>query len=215
MKDGFLFGLLPYAALLLFVIGVAVRMGFAPRSSSGSLDARPSWRGLPWRSWSWRVGLVGVLLGHLAGFLFPGALASIHQHPRFLSMMEAAGVIFGTLAVVGLLVEVFHDDGGLRPRSLLDTVGLTLVGVALVSGLAMILAYRGAPSWYGPVLVPYLQSILVFEPRLGLMGPLPFWVRLHVLTAFLLLAVAPWTSLGGWVARRGRFGSLRAAQDVA
>lgn len=215
MKDGLLFGLLPYGALLLFLLGVAVRVGTASRASSGSWGAPFSWRALPWRSWSWQVGLAGVLLGHLIGFLFPQALVSLHQHPRLLATVEAAGAIFGTLAVVGLLLEVFPDDGGLRPRSLLDTVGLTLVGVALTSGLVMILAYRGAPSWYGPVLVPYLQSILVFEPRLGLMSPLPFWVRLHALTAFLLLAVAPWTSAGGWVARRGRFGLLRAAQDVA
>lgn len=203
MKDELLFGLLPYGAFLLFLTGFGVRLVVpGSRGSSGRLGSRLTGRSLSWRSWSWRVGFAGVLLVHLVGFLFPRGLESIHQSPRVLLTVEALGVLFGALAVVGLLLETLQPDGGLRPRSAFDTVGLTLLGVALASGLLMTLNFRGSPTWFGAVLVPYLRSILELEPRVGLIGPLPFLVRLHVLAAFLLLAAAPWTSAGSWVSWR-------------
>lgn len=203
MKDELLLGVLPYAVLALFVTGAFVRL--VPGSRKRGVD-RGRRNPAHFLSWSWRIGLGGVLLGHLTGFLFPGALQAIHQRPGLLLLVEGVGVVFGVLALAGLALETLSPHGRLHPRSFLDTVALTLLGMALASGLAMTILFRNAPSWYGAILVPYLWSLFSFEPRVGLVASLPFCPRAHVLAVFLLLAVAPWTSAGSWAASKLRSG---------
>lgn len=213
MKDEFLFRLLPYVALVLFLMGGVVRWAGSRWVEPSADGWRPSSRSRP--SWSWRVGIAGVVAGHGVGLFFPQAFGTLHTHPRLLLTVDAASVLFGALAVAGLAMKL-AAGAGRRLRSPVDTLGLTILGVALVSGLAIALVYRGAPSWYGTVLVPYLRSICLLEPRPDLVALMPFWLRLHVVAGFLLLGVAPWTSVGrSLAARRAPGTGTRVARETA
>lgn len=192
-----MFRWLPYGALAVFVLGVLLRV-----LGSGASGPRPAARRASSWSWSWRIGLAGAVLGHLVGLLAPGVLVALHQHPVTLLAVEGLALVFGLTALFGLLLEACSSGGGLRPKSLLDSLGLTFLGLALVSGVSLTLLFRSAPAWYATVLTPYLGSLLTLEPRVALISPLPFWARLHLLAVFLLLAVAPWTTAGALLASR-------------
>jgi nitrate reductase gamma subunit len=45
------------------------------------------------------------------------------------------------------------------------------------------------------VFTPYLWSILTLQPRLDLVAPLPWLIKLHVVNLFILLAVYPFSRL--------------------
>lgn len=202
MREQVLFAWLPYAVLVTFGLGVVLRLRRTPSKPSPGPSPERRRSSPSWRSWSWRIGLAGVVAGHVIGFLAPGLLEALHRSPRLFLALEALGALLGLAALSGLLLQVLAPGGRPAPRGILDTVALTLLVTSLATGLAIALAYRGAPSWYGTVLVPYLRSLLVLEPRTGLLTPLPYPLRLHVLAAFLLFAAAPWTSPAVAAARR-------------
>ena len=65
--------------------------------------------------------------------------------------------------------------------------------IEVISGLAIAVLYRWGSSWSGVTLVPYLLSLLHMKPAVELVAGMPFLVRLHVVCAFALLAIAPFT----------------------
>ncbi|HEX9135767.1 MAG TPA: respiratory nitrate reductase subunit gamma, partial [Nitrospirota bacterium] len=50
-------------------------------------------------------------------------------------------------------------------------------------------------SWYAGVAAPYLWSILALSPDVALISNLPFLVQFHVVGAFVILALLPFTRL--------------------
>jgi nitrate reductase gamma subunit len=200
MDDRLLFGVLPYAALGLCLTGLAVRV-FRPRSEPGAKARCKPLKGLLWGSVSWRVGLVGVLLGHLAGFLVPRSVLLWNQQPLRLVMLEATGLALGLLAALGLGLTLLAPRwcGRKSPLSMTDTLLLTLLAVSIVSGLGIAVFDRWGSSWYASVIVPYLRSLMRLSPSVGFLAEMPFLVRLHVVSAFALMAALPLTRLAALV----------------
>lgn len=187
MKDQLLFAVLPYAAVLIALTGLVCR-------AAGWLETRrpePADRRLP-GAWARRIGLGGVVLGHLAGLAFPGAFVEWTRHPVRLLILEGVGLAFAGLALVGIVLGVaFGLRRAHRAGRSLDIACTTLLAVALLSGIGIALAHHWSSTWYAATLVPYLRSLATLEPRLELAALMPFLVRFHVLTGFALLATAP------------------------
>jgi nitrate reductase gamma subunit len=91
-------------------------------------------------------------------------------------------------------------------RHVADTAFLALLFVEVSSGLLTAVLYRWASSWAASTLAPYTRSLFDGEPAAALIKGLPFVVQIHVATAFLLLAVFPFTGIAalltGTVGRR-------------
>jgi len=192
-----LFGVLPYAALGTAVVGLAVR-ALLSRPSPRELERRlRTVRGLLRGSVSWRLGILGVLLGHLVGLLVPRGVLWWNQVPLRLVILEVTGFGLGVLAAVGLALIVLAPrfSGRLGPLSISDTVLLTLVATSVVSGLGLAVLHRWASSWYATVIVPYLRSLVLLAPEVGWMADLPFLVKLHAVSAFALVGILPFTRL--------------------
>jgi nitrate reductase gamma subunit len=74
-----------------------------------------------------------------------------------------------------------------------DTVFLTLLFVGVFSGLLVAALYRWGSSWGAITLSPYIVSLVRGNPTAGFAVQMPFLVRLHVFSAFAVLAVLPLT----------------------
>jgi nitrate reductase gamma subunit len=202
MSGDTLFSVCPYVAAALFAAGLAVRYLWARRRTpAASLPGHVT--GPPWGGLLWRAGLAMLVVGHLAGLLFPDGILAWNVSPARLYLLEGAALASGVAALAGwsgLCWGHLRRGSGSRAAVLADTAFLSLLGVALASGLAMAVLHRWASSWGAMILTPYARSLLGGRPAAELATELPYLARLHVAVTFALLAVAPWTRLGTLVA---------------
>lgn len=191
LHDVVLFAVLPYAALAVGILSLVWHglRGGGAQAGSASTESR----GLE-RSVSWRWGLGGLLVGHLVGFLLPTQILAWNRAPLRLLFLEGVAFVFGGLAILGLILDT---SGASRSRrrekpgagSVADTVALTTLAVVLASGIVVAFTERWGSSWYAAVMVPYLRSLATFDPVIEPIVGLPFWARLHLLSALVLPAM--------------------------
>ena len=196
--DQFLWIGLPYAALVLFPAGGIYRYrrrGFSYSSlSSQFLEGG----GLFWGSLPFHWGLAFLFFGHLAAFLFPETLLAFNNHPVRLLIIEISAFASGVLVLFGLLALFIRRVG--RPRirvvtSRMDLVIEVLLIVQVVLGLLTALTARWGSSWFAASLTPYLRSLFILQPDISVVATLPLLVKLHLIGAFLLAALIPFSRL--------------------
>lgn len=200
LRAELLFFAFPYAALLVLLIGVAIRFAIARQKPS---DIGPAASGA-WELLSgntiWKIGIGATFVLHLLGLVIPRALVAWNGVPARLYLLEASGFALGALALYGWVMIMRRHVGRVTssPRAafieITDCIGLSLLGMAIVSGLVMAALYRWGTSWSAGTLSPYIASLFAGSPRTELIENMPFLVRLHVLAAFAVVAVIPFTS---------------------
>ena len=65
----------------------------------------------------------------------------------------------------------------------------------VILGLWIALGYRWGASWFAADLSPYLWSLVKLSPETGAVFALPWVIRLHVVGAFLIVLLIPFTRL--------------------
>jgi respiratory nitrate reductase gamma subunit len=197
--DQFLFAVLPYAAgVLFFVLVVARRFKVPPFGSSG-LPA-PILTG-PHTSRArllFGYGLLVVLAGHVLGFLVPEQVLLWNNEPARLYVLEASALVFALLALVGLVLIVARCVANAEARREIGVGGWLLYAVLLVQvagGISVALLYPWGSSWYAASAAPYLRSLFRLDPDIAYISAMPVLVKLHIVGAFVLLGLLPFTRL--------------------
>ncbi len=198
MFDNLLFVIFPYAAFLLAIVVTVQRYfkgGFTYSSlSSQFLESSELFYG----SVPWHYGILSVLAGHLIGFLFPAEVLRFNSVPVRLYVLESTALLGGLLALSGLVNLMVRRCVSARVRAVtspMDILILVLLLIQVSLGVYIALFYRWGSSWYATSAVPYLRSMLLLQPDLKMLAPLPLAVKLHVLNASLLVAVFPFSRL--------------------
>jgi len=204
----------PYVALAVLACGLALRAwltaGRVPAVRRAVAEGRSPYP----RGWLWHVGWATLATAHAIGLLFPRAVLAWNRAGWRLYALEAitaaAGAIVVALWLRALGRHLAGRDAGdgagrqraggmLSPSSLLldlgDSVFLSLVALALVSGLLLAAIYRWGSSWGAVTLTPYLASIARGRPATLLIDHLPPLARLHVSVTFAAVAAFPFTRL--------------------
>lgn len=198
MPDLLLFIVLPYIALLCFIVVPIVRIRFGALTISSMSSQFLESKTLFWGSNAWHYGLLIVLPGHLIGFLIPNTILAFNAVPLRLFILEVTGLIGGVLMGFGIVLLLFRrvtNDKVLRMTSAVDIFALLLLLLLVITGITTAIMYRWGSSWYAAVLVPYLYSILAFNPQVDYVATLPYEVKMHILLAFVLIGVLPFTKL--------------------
>ena len=196
--DEILFGVLPYVAVILAIIGIIWRFTSDQFSISSLSSQFLETRQLFWGSVPWHYGILIILFGHLIGFLIPRSVLAWNGIPWRLYVLEASALAFGFLTLVGIILLIVRRAASARIRvvtSIMDLVLLLALLVQVAAGLWTAVFYRWGSSWYAGVAVPYLWSILKFSPDIALVSNLPFMVQVHIVGAFVLVALMPFTRL--------------------
>ena len=198
MSDNFFFIILPYAAFTLAVVVTIQRYfkrGFTYSSlSSQFLESDELFYG----SVAWHIGILVVLMGHLIGFAIPRQVLWFNGVPARLYVLETTGLLFGLLAFVGIVSLIVRRISSPRIRSVtsrMDVVVLLVLLVQVILGVYTALFYRWGSSWYATSAVPYLRSLFLLQPDLKMIAPLPFAVKLHIINAYVFLAILPFSRL--------------------
>ena len=196
--DQLLLAVFPYVAIVLAVVVTCLRY-FGNRFSYSSLSSQfLENRQLFWGSVPWHYGILFLLTGHLVGLLIPRTVLAWNGVPWRLYVLEASALAFGLLTLWGLIVLIFRRITSARIRavtSTMDVVLLLVLLVQVVAGVWMAIFYRWGSSWYAGFAVPYLVSLLKLNPDIVLVANFPFMAKLHIVNAFLILLLLPFTRL--------------------
>jgi len=189
---------LPYAAGLVFLVVTIQRY----RSRSFSVSSLSSQflegKSLFWGAIPFHVGILVALAGHLLAFLLPGATLAWNSEPVRLIALEVTGFAFGLSVLVGLCALLFRRYTDARVRMVTSRMDIVLELLLLAQvglGLWIALTQRWGSSWFAADLSPYLWSLVTLSPKLGAVTAMPLVIRLHVIGAFLILGIFPYTRL--------------------
>ena len=193
-----LFGILPYVALAIAIVGTVWRYRTNQFSYSSVSSQFLENRQLFWGSVPWHYGIILILFGHLLGLFFPASVMAFNGVPVRLYILEGTGLALGLLVLVGLVILLLRR--GINPRvravtSRMDLVLLLLLLLSIVTGVGTAIFYRWGSGWYVQTATPYLLSLFTFSLKVEYMASLPLLVKIHAVNAFVILAVFPFTRL--------------------
>jgi len=198
MFDYVLFAVFPYVAVVLAVV-VGIYRYFDDRFSYSSFSSQfLENRTLFWGSIPWHYGILIILLAHLLAFLFPTQWAALIAEPVRLYVLEVTGLVLAAVTILGLALLVIRRLRNPRVfivTTAMDWVMLTALLTQVVLGFWVALFYRWGADWYLHTAVPWLSSLLTLNPQIQYVTTLPWVVKLHMLNAFFIIALFPFTRL--------------------
>jgi len=206
--DQFLWVIFPYLSLVTFVLGHVYRYaydqyGWTPKSSQ-ILERRL----LMWGVLLFHWGFLFVFAGHVMGLLVPlevyRSLGVSDDNYHILSLW--AGATVGAVALIGILLLNIRRWFIPRIRRNTETMRFitdALLLVVIVLGMAATVGYRvyvnqydlPAEFEYRENIGPWFRSLFYFSPNPELMLEVPLVFQLHTLSAFVLFALWPFSSL--------------------
>ena len=197
-SDFILYAAFPYMAVLLAVVGSVYRFTSNRYSFSALSSQFLEGRRLFWGSAPFHYGILIVLAGHLVAFLFPRSLVWFNGVPVRLYILEITALAFGLLTLFGLVVLIYRRSVTSRVRvvtSGMDIVLLALLLILVASGVYVAIFHRWGSAWFVHTATPYLWSLLKLSPEPQYVAALPLAARLHILGAWSLVAIIPFTRL--------------------
>ena len=200
--NSLVFGIYPYVALSVLVIGSIVRYDREPyswRSGSSQLLRR---RQLVWGSVLFHVGVLIIFAGHFVGLLTPiavfDALGISHSAKQLLAVV--AGGVAGSMAIVGATLLVHRrlfDERVRTASSISDTLIIILLWLQLALGLATIPVSLGHLDGHEMVkFMTWAQGIFTFNPEAAshVADAAPVF-KLHLFLGLTILLIFPFTRL--------------------
>jgi len=196
MTNVLMFLVLPYLSFAIFIIGSAYRYmnkGYQVSSlSSQFIEGKQ----LFWGSQPFHWGILILFVGHLVAFLFPSSVLWFNHVPARRLILELSSFAFGLSALLGLILLIkrrLTNKSLLVVTNKMDMVVYTVLLTQIVSGLGVAFFVRWGSSWFATVLTPYLRSIFSFDPDITSVSTMPWWIQLHIISAFLIIAIIPFT----------------------
>ncbi len=200
----FLWVILPYICLTMLIVGTVWRwrvdrFGWTTRSSELH-ESRMLRIGSP----LFHFGILAVGVGHVMGLLIPKSwteAAGLGQTVYHL-IATLGGMLAGTAATIGLILLIYRRrtvGGVFQATTRNDKFMYVLLALPIVLGMIAVILHQVLAGEHGydyrETISPWLRGLLTFRPDTSLMAGVPIWFQLHVIAAFLLFAVWPYTRL--------------------
>jgi nitrate reductase gamma subunit len=200
--NAFLFGVYPYIALAVFLVGSLIRYDreqYSWKSDSSQLLRRGQLR---WGSNLFHLGILGIFFGHLFGLLTPLAVwHALGVTPAAKQMLAiVAGGIAGLACAGGLALLVHRRLSEARVRATsrpMDFAVLYLLLAQVLLGLysiAFSLEHRDGSEMLKFML--WAQGIITFRPdAAGLVAEAAWVFKTHIVLGLTLFVVFPFSRL--------------------
>ncbi len=198
----FLFGVYPYIALAIAIVGTWVRFDLSQYSWKSASSQMLRKKNMRWASNLFHVGIIVVLLGHLFGLLTPHVL-----YDRFISAghKQIAAVVVGGIAgvfcwigLVMLMWRRFTDDRISNTSKFSDKMILVLLFIQLTLGLGTI--FTSAQHLDGLTMLNYAgwaQDITLLRPiqAAARIEQADVIYQIHMALGITLIMIFPFTRL--------------------
>ncbi|WP_363324868.1 respiratory nitrate reductase subunit gamma [Eleftheria terrae] len=200
--EHFLFGIYPYIALSVFLLGSLLRFDreqYSWRSESSQMLSPGLLR---WGSNLFHLGVLGLFFGHAVGMLTPKAVFHALGVTAAQKQMLAigAGGVLGSLCLVGLLLLIVRRLGNERLRAVsrpMDYVVQFWLLATLLLGLSTLpLSVQHSDGATMLQLMGWAQSIVTFQGgSAGLLQGVSAVFKLHMFMGMTLFAIFPFSRL--------------------
>lgn len=197
----FLFGIYPYLALAVLLLGSLIRFDREPftwRSDSSQLLRK---RQLRLGSNLFHYGVLIVVAGHFVGFLAPDWIAHRILDPAQHQLVAmVTGGIAGLIAIIGLSLLIHRRLADPRIRQTSRSWDIAIVFMLwLQLALGLLTVPISAQHMDGAmfeVMTDYVKDVVTFQPGAAnaLIGT-PIVYRLHILLGFTIFLVSPFTRM--------------------
>lgn len=196
--DQLLFAVLPYVAMVVFLLGTIHRYRaetFTYSSLSSQLleNRQHFWALVPFH-----YAIIAVLGGHLIAFLIPRQVLLWNRVPLRLYVLEVTALIFGISALIGFIAIIVRRISEPKVRVVTtpaDWILYALLLILIFSGVYVAVFQRWGSAWFAAAAVPYLRSLVKLNPDIGAIAAMPWPVKIHILNAWLVIAFFPFTRL--------------------
>jgi len=198
MLETLLFAALPYVSAVLFLFVSIQRYRRDPFTFSSLSSQFLESKNLFWGSVPFHLGILTLFFGHLVGFVFPREMVMWNQVPIRLFILETTGLVAALLTLVGLVGLIVRRATSSRIQAATtaaDIVVYVLLLWQIGTGLWVALGLRWGSSWYTQVVVPYLWSLITFQPDIQRMVEMKLPAQLHIVGAFVLFGAFSFTRL--------------------
>ncbi len=196
MVNNMMFIAFPYLAFAIFLIGSIYRYKNRGMQVSSLSSQFLEGKKLFWGSQPFHWGLLVLFLGHLTAFLFPRAILAWNGEPVRLLILEISSFAFALAALFGLILLIkrrLSTKMVLVVTNKMDLVVYAVLITQIVTGLGVAFFVRWGSSWFSAVLTPYLRSVFSFNPDIDAVAASPMLIKLHIISAFLIIAIIPFT----------------------
>ncbi len=198
----FVFGIYPYIALSIFLLGSLIRFEreqYSWKSESSQLVYRGNLR---LGNILFHIGVLGLFFGHLVGLLTPvavwDALGVSHSFKQVFAM--SAGCVMGSLALIGLLILLHRrlsNDRLAANTTWRDKLVLLWILATLLLGLSTIFVSAQHLDGHEMVLLmSWAQHVVTFRGDAAQFIVEASWVfKLHLFMGMSLFVIFPFTRL--------------------
>ncbi|MDH4228634.1 MAG: respiratory nitrate reductase subunit gamma [Nitrospirota bacterium] len=197
----FFFGIYPYIAICVMVVGSILRYDRDPYSWKADSSQLLRRRGLRWGSNLFHVGVLFILFGHFFGLLTPHALYEhVISAENKQSLAMISGGIAGGLALIGLLILIWRrlaDERIKATTRFMDMAILLLLFAQLMLGMLTIPQSARHPDGATMMtLALWAQHIVTFRPGAAdyLTGVAPVF-KAHIVLGLTIFLIFPFTRL--------------------
>jgi len=116
--------------------------------------------------------------------------------PIRLFILEATAFGFGVLTMYGmtmLILRRLQHERLYAVTTPIDVSVYLILSLQIISGLWVAFFARWGSVWFASVIAPYLKSIFTFSPDIVAVSAMPVSVKIHVISAFVLIGMIPFT----------------------
>lgn len=198
----FFWGVFPYVCLLIMIVGTVYRYNSNQLSWTSKSSELLERRLLITGSILFHIGILFVLGGHIMGLLVPMqwyTALGISSEVYHLGAIILGG-FSGLMAFAGISILLYRRIANRRVRmnsDFSDYLSDGLLWIIIFLGLCMTLGYNliYGPYEYRATIGPWIRGIVTLHPDVTLMAGVPLLFQVHIIAAFCLFAVSPFTRL--------------------
>jgi nitrate reductase gamma subunit len=191
MSDRALFTVAPLVSVVVLLVGATLRMQHESawqRQTTAAARRRTGTRLLA------AIALLGVLLGHVVMFAWPNEVLRWSRDMSRLMGIELALLALGAVALVGVADAARRLlQRADREATLIDAACLGVLLLTLISGLGTAVFYRWAAAWSAVTVARYLRALVSLQPNLEPLAAMPYLVKLHIFSSFVVVALIAFT----------------------
>lgn len=198
----FLWDIFPYICLVVMIVGTIYRYQSDQLRWGSKSSELLEKKLLTLGSMLFHTGILFVFGGHVAGLLVP---VEVYNAIGISSeLYHGAAIVLGGLsglvAFAGISILLYRRIANPRVRmnsDVSDYVSDGLLWLVILLGLAFTLGYSivHGPYEYRTTVGPWIRSVLTLHPDTALMAHVPLLLQVHIVLAFLLFGISPFTRL--------------------
>ena len=197
-----IWGVFPYICLVVMIVGTVYRYQDDQLRWTSKSSELLEKKLLIIGSVSFHIGILLVFIGHILGLLIPiqvynafGISSEVYHSAAII-----LGGLTGLIALVGISILLYRRIAVACVRVDSDPSDYIVDGllwIVVLTGLAFTLGYNllNGPYEYRSTVGVWVRDVLTLHPDVAIMSGVPLILQAHVVLAFMLFGISPFTRL--------------------